>query len=1074
MYSMCQPVDFPLLSVRSYFSLMSGALSPATVCNYAARSGYRALALTDADNLYALPEFADAAAERGLKAIAACSMRLDGAPPVRLWCMNKRGYRRLCALLTMRAFGGCPDVVAELARGGWDGLALAATDRDTLGRLCAGPWCSSAPDSPYRLPFVALDSGMPCTDRARLAKALGLPLLAVAGGSILDQDDADRLRLLHAIDRRVTLSALASSDAWHEPGPEDQVPTQERALALFSAYPDAVTAACRLAQDASDAAAFFSSPPAFPAWQGKTEHETFAALRSDCEAGVLRRYGPSGSTRPDISARLSRELSMIRDKGFSAYFLVVRDIVSSCPRTCGRGSAASSLVAYLLGLTHVDPLRYDLFFDRFLNEGRIDPPDIDIDFPWDERPAILARVLAQYAGSSAMVADHCRFSGRSRVREPALALGKSPDEAMALTDAWRSGGYDALPPELARAAALLKGVPRNLGTHPGGVVVVPGPMSDYAPTQPSAAGLPLLAWEKDGTERAGLVKIDLLGNRSLAVLRDCIELVSARPSGNGGSGGSSTPGGKSTPGGGEGASGGCPACADAISWERFDPVDQADARALIESGNTIGIFYIESPATRQLLSKMRVADYIHLVAASSIIRPAANRFVNEYVHRLKGGLWKRMPEAVEACLKETYGIMVYQEDVSRVAMAAAGFSSAQADGLRKTLSKKRDSPGFASIRSSFMDGCAKNGMDRADIDELWTMMLSFDGYSFCKAHSASYALVSYRLAWMKATYPGLFICSVINNGGGFYGTQTYVDEARRLGYRILPPHINHSGSGYAVEQEPGVGQAGIIRAGLSQVAQLAAGTVLAIVAERNKNGPFTSLDNFLSRIRPSYDALRPLVLSGCLDGVAAHASTGGEAWTRPRLLWAYHEWRSRSSHAGDYGCGELFASSQAPACVSDYDPSRKLAHEAEFLGLILSAQPAALYEGRAHAMATRMGWPPPCSSAKLTELIGKRVCLLGVAVAGKEVMASTGMAMCFRSFSDSDGVFETVIFPQAYRRLMPILESNAAFLLFGTPRNDAGAVALHLEDARGLNRPQRPGVSGEYSRSSRPRPGNTG
>lgn len=1018
----------PPLSARTYFSLMGGAGAPADICSFAAAAGYGAVALMDAGNLYGLPEFVDAAAGRGLKALAGCSFEAGGRVLLRAWCLSRAGFSALCALVTKSLAERGFDPVAELCLTGWEGLALASADESALRRLAA----SRAGDTGFwSRPFVALESGSATRDSARLARSLGLPALAVAGGVLFGPGDAERLRLLAAIDRRVTLSGLRSIEGWREPGPADEAPTAARAAALFSAWPEAGEAAARLALEAADASSFFSSPPVFPAWRGLGDDEAYRNLRRLCEDGASRRYGPGGASRPDVAARLSRELAMIRDKGFSGYFLVVRDIVSTCPRTCGRGSAASSIVSYLLGLTHVDPLAHDLFFERFLNEGRADPPDIDIDFPWDERQAVLEGVFREYAGRAAMVADHCRFSGRSRVREPALAMGKTPDEASRLTDEWRLRGPEALPPDLARASELLRGVPRYIGTHPGGVVVVPGSITDYTHVQASPLGLPVLAWEKDGTERAGLVKIDLLGNRSLAVLRDCIELVSA-----------GLPGG--LPSGG------------ALSWDTFDPVDEPSARSLIESGNTIGIFYIESPATRQLLSKMRTADYAHLVAASSIIRPAANTYINEYVRRLRGFPWKRLPEAVEDCLAETYGIMVYQEDVSRAAMAAAGFSAAEADGLRKALTKKRTGPNFPAFRERFMDGCAGRGVSAQDAEELWAMMLSFDGYSFCKAHSASYALVSYRLAWMKARYPGHFICSVINNGGGFYGTQAYVDEAARLGYRVLPPDVNESGVRYRVERErEGADGRGDIRAGLMQVVGASAGFMAGVAAERERGGPYAGFFDFLDRTRPAYDDARAMILAGCLDGIAR--GDGGDAFTRPRMIWAYHHWlRTGGRSAGGSG-RDLFPSWKAPACIGDYSPSRKLADEARFLGILLSRPPASLYAARADAAAERYGWPKPVPSSAMADCLGKRISLVGVSVAGKEVMASTGQAMCFRSFSDAAGVYETVIFPKAYERLMPILEGNAAFLVLGTPRDDLGALALHLEDAQGLNRPYRSG-----------------
>lgn len=1054
----------PLLAARSYFSLMAGARSPDELCQAAGRAGYGAIALCDAASMYGLPALVDAAAERGLKALAGASFRLPDGRALYVWALDRAGYGRLCRLVSA-ARGGDPAKAAEGepnadGRGscgappGWAavrafkilpaleslelvGLAVATASEPALRRLAALPGAAGGGGAAGL--YVALESFAPMARAARLAARLGLRPLAVVAGRVLDPAcDHERLRLLAAVERRVTLSAVEAAgraaDGLPEPD-EPPLPGAARAASLYSAYPEAVAAAQELAAAAAPAAAFFSSPPAFPRWRGLPEEEAYRALRAACEEGAARRYGPAWRSRADLTARLKKELRIIAAKGFSSYFLVVRDIVALCPRTCGRGSAASSVVSYLLFLTHVEPLAHELFFERFLNEGRTDPPDIDIDFPWDERPGVLAKVFEAYRGSAAMVADHCRFSGASRVREAALALGMSLDDTDEAVARWRRGDEEGLSEALRRAAGLLKGLPRYLGTHPGGVVVVPGPMHDYAPTQPGLAGHPVLAWEKDGTERAGLVKIDLLGNRSLAVLRDCIELCSREESPEPGS----------------------------DSWERFNPVDEPAARALIESGATVGVFYIESPATRQLLAKMRTADYGHLVAASSIIRPAANRYVNEYVRRLRGEPWRRLPEAVEECLKETYGIMVYQEDVSRVAMAAAGFSAPEADGLRKTLSKKRGAAKLAAYRERLVAGCAERGVGEADAREIWDMMLSFDGYSFCKAHSASYALVSYRLAWMKARRPGYFIAAVINNGGGFYGAQAYLDEARRLGFLPLPPRVNQSGSGYALEPPeldeplpPGApGSGARLRAGLRQIRGLSERCMDALLAERGRGGPYRSVADLMARLRPAYLDYRALARSGAMDGLALAGAAGAdEGAARPAMLWAYHAWKGgaacpEADFFGGRGLGGGFDWGGP-----DYGRARRLADEAECLGVILSAPPAELFYERALAAARRLGWPPPEPSERLAELAerGARVAMYGVAVAGKEVVCLDGRPMCFRSFQDRRGMFEAVLFPQAFKRLRPILEYEGAYLLLGVARNELGALALHVHDAASLNR----------------------
>ena len=1028
----------PLLGAHSWYSLMDGARSPSDFAVAAAKGGWSVLALADQNNMHALPELVDAAAEAGLKPIAAASLETGGVS-LRAYCLDRPGYSRLCALLTRvlavevprrrlrlppevleeecaaadiapgrapgratgRARGAPPpfDLIADLRENGWDGLALASADEAVLTALAG-----------HGRLYVALPLGSPQVGGAHIARELGLPLLPEHPARFIEEGDAELWRLARAVEERKTLAGLEREGRPDPPGAA--FVASRRAAALLSAFPEAIAAVRELAEEAAPAASFFADPPVFPAYHGLCDEEAFYLLRSLCAEGARRRYGPQSLEGARLRARLERELRIIRDKGFSAYFLVVRDIVARCPRTCGRGSAASSLVAYLLGLTHVDPLEHDLFFERFLNEGRKDPPDIDIDFPWDERPGVLASVFADYGGRAAMVADHCGFSGRSSLRESALALGMGEQDIKGALRALRLGTTEELPPELLRLARMVRGMPRYIGTHPGGIVITPGPITDHCHVQTSPAGLPVLAWEKDGTERAGLVKIDLLGNRSLAVLRDCINLVSHD------------------------------AASAPLAWD-FQGADTDPAtRGLVESGRSVGVFYIESPAMRQLLLKMGRVDYRHLVAASSIIRPAANKWINEYLRRLHGGRWRRLPAAVEETLRETYGIMVYQEDVSRVAMAAAGFDAVLADGLRKVLTKKRKGGALEDFKGRFLSGCAASGIDDRDSGELWDMMLSFDGYSFCKAHSASYAVVSWRLAWLKAHHPAAFMASVINNGGGFYGVQAYLGEARRLGIGILPPHVNASAAEYRVEGRS-------LRMGLSQLGELSRSTLDRILTARGKG--FASLAEFEVLVQPKLPELRALVRSGCLDALPAAA--GGPPLGRPQALWALHRIRERAGKGQAPGLELIADVWEPPSWIKDYAAPTRLADEAKFLGLVIGGLPSALFEGRARLVATRRGLPTPVSSSQLASAADRRMCLAGTTVAGKEVGTKNGTSMAFYTFEDEGGLFETVFFPKAYAKALPTLEGNTAILMVGTAHSEYGAVSLHVEEAFGLNRP---------------------
>ncbi|MFZ0241973.1 MAG: DNA polymerase III subunit alpha, partial [Desulfobacterales bacterium] len=529
-------------------------------------------------------------------------------------------------------------------------------------------------------------------------------------------------------------------------------------------------------------------------------------LRGAAYAGARGRYGDD---LPEaVVERLEHELRIIEQMGFSSYFLVVRDIVRRSPRICGRGSGAASLVAYCLEITNVCPVKHNLYFERFLNPGRQDPPDIDVDFAWDERDAVLASVLAQYPGHAAMVCTHVAFRPRMAIRETAKVYGLTERETgevcRRLPWFWRAAGEDddllarlrQLPemgridfpqpwPAVIRLAQRIIGLPRHISVHSGGVIITPNPIDEYVPLEPAPKGVPVIQWEKDAAEEAGLVKIDLLGNRSLAVIRDAV--ADARANG---------------------------AVFDERKWE---PEDDPATRRTIAAGRTMGCFYIESPATRLLQQRTRIGDFEHVVIHSSIIRPAANTFIREYIRRLHGGRWEPIHPLLAEVLDETYGIMVYQEDVSKTAMAVAGFDHAEADGLRKVLSKKDKSRQLHDYRQRFVAGARARKLDDVKIDQIWEMMMSFAGYSFCKPHSASFARVSFQSAFLKTHFPAEFMAAVISNQGGYYSTFAYVSEARRLGLKILPPDVNAARIRWQ-------GRGDAIRAGLQSVADLEAAT----------------------------------------------------------------------------------------------------------------------------------------------------------------------------------------------------------------------------------------------------------
>ena len=986
MYSiMAESIAYTGIHLRSYFSLGQGCLSPEEICRHARNQGWPAVGMTDLNNFYGLVRFLNAARKEGIKPVAGVVLASGVRELATAYIRDRRGFVRLAEIITNLKE---QDPLDNLLERGWVGLVILSDNTSVLQQLLGrtpsrrsprrGGW-RSAEDL-----WVKLTYGRPFSGLVRFAHTHKLPLCAVNDAFYIEEKDEYICNLLRAMSRNTLLEYLS---------PEERVGRWHRAVSavemerFFSAVPEALDRARILAQE-SDTGSILSSSYVFPRFNGNSEQESFRELKALCLAGAERRY--SGVSIA-VKARLDHELSIIRRKDFAGYFLVVHDIVSRCARTCGRGSSAASIVSYLLGITHVDPLRYNLFFERFLNLERSDPPDIDVDFPWDEREKALRYVFDRYAGRAGMVADHVTFRERSAMREPAKALGSTEEEIKKFIYFARHDQRDKIPAYLDRIASRILGFPRYIGTHPGGVVITPGPLTNYTHLQKSPLGYPVIAWEKDGAEEAGLVKIDLLGNRSLAVLRDTIELTNHNHQTN-------------------------------LTWENFNPLKSRATRDFIAQARTLGVFYVESPATRQLLKKMQRGDYENLVIASSIIRPAANRYIREFVRRLHGAGYEPLHPLLADTLRETFGIMVYQEDVSRVAISLAGFSPGQADHLRKILSKKNRKLTLSAIRENFFAGGNSRGISVSVLERVWEMILSFDGYSFCKAHSASYALVSYKLAYLKLFYPLEFFVSVINNGGGYYSRQTYINECRRLGFDILIPDINKSSSRYTVEN-------GAIRIGLGQLKDLSTEFMKKILNQREQGGLFKDFYDFLKRTSPSLAEIRILIRSGSLDSIS-----GG--LTRPQLFWAF----SRLDKGNT-----LFRHPPIPRSIGDYTEPRKLLDQVRTLGLLVSLHPLSLFRRRiAHAViqtkAVRF-----ISSREIPRYINRRVTLAGLWVTGKEVVTRNRESMVFVSFEDSYSIFETVFFPASFNRFFPLINGGGLFILSGKVAEDSGSYSVNVD-----------------------------
>ncbi len=994
------------LRVRSYYSLLQGTSSPAALCRQAKELGYSGLALTDRDNLYGLWDFIKACRHEGLRPIIGAEVSESGSKKI-ITCLvqNKNGYTNLCALLTRRhmakSFRLMDDVISLT-----DGLLVLCRDTNLLQKY-------KEQNVQVVADLGAWPNGLGRTLRA-FARDHGLAAVATADSDMGQESDRQLWCLLQAIREGSTLSRVLQRETVEN---INWLAGAEVYRHNFAIWPEVLPATEKLTETCT-----FSGPAfgvVMPPWWGGEGLQPSLVLREKAYRGARRRYGDD--LGEPVIERLEYELKVIENMGFSAYFLVVRDIVHrkgvdgrrKKRRICGRGSGAASLVAYCLDITNVCPIRYNLYFERFLNPGRTDPPDIDIDFSWDERDEVLADVLRDYAGHAAMVCNHVFFQPRMAIRETAKTFGLPDGEISRLTKRmpWmHTSGAESLEqclvslpslkdqdlsppwPEVLALAGKLIGVPRYLSVHPGGVIITPEPITHYVPVERAAKGVPIIQWEKDGAEEAGLVKIDLLGNRSLGVIRDTVAAV--REGGD---------------------------LLDELSWR---PEDDQATRMSVAEGATMGCFYIESPAMRLLEKKAGTGDFEQLVIQSSIIRPAANEFVREYVRRLHGGSWQPLCPQIGDVLDDTFGLMVYQEDVSKVAVALAGFSHGDADGLRKIMSKKDKVRRLQHYKTMFFDGCARRHVDPAEVERMWQMMMSFDGYSFCKPHSASYARVSFQAAYLKRHYPAEFMAAVIANQGGYYSTFAYVSEAKRLGLKILHPDVRTSKISWTGKKDR-------ILVGLQSVHGLSVGFLDRLVRARDQE-LFHDLGDFFRRTQPADNEARALIHAGALDSLNPEGN-------RTVMLW---QWASFQRLLHDKRCLSLFATKLPPAPpLSPPDLRSMLRREYEVLGFLCDCHPLQFLQPQGKGLQ---------KVAALQDRVGQRVQLAAWLLTGKLVSTRTGEVMEFLTFEDETGQLETTFFPEVYRRHAHMLRSGRGYVLTGMVEMDFGALTLTVNKIRSI------------------------
>lgn len=982
------------LTAHSAFSLHEGLMTPADLVQAAQAHGMPAIGLTDHNLLTGAIEFFTACKQNGVQPVVGMEVDL-GRAPLNLLATSLEGWSNLCRLSSALALRDDPEAHCAL-----DMLSTYSKDLIAL---------SSEPNALKEIfldhLYIALRDPSSAGSLSGLARTLGLPTVVTQPIYFLSPEQATLQRTLTAIRLNKTISTIpdnsvAQSNAYF-------MSSQDMEL-RFKEYPEALAATMEIAERCKfDLPIGKSQMPTVPLPIGVTAAQH---LRNKATEGAKNLYG---EITPVIQVRLDHELEVIARMGFEPIFLIVEDIMDFARQTgvpfSSRGSAASSLVAHCLGITSPDPLRLNLYFERFLNPARTTPPDIDTDLCSRRRDSVIQHVFDTYGSDRvAMVGTINRYRPRSALGDVAKAYGLEPSKvrelASQLPHSWwarfeeSEEGKDSPSPfaELRvthpaqfyqtifdDAEAILK-LPRHLSMHPGGIIVAPGALTDLVPVMRSGGkGVIITQLDLESVEALGLVKIDLLGIRGLTVLGDVAEFIQE-----------SQPDRYPTP----------------LAVLDSTPSDDPATAQRIEKGETIGCFQIESPGMRATLREIHARSEDDIMAALALYRPGplSGGLKDAFVRRFKGEeKVKHLHPALAPLLGETFGVILYQEQVLRIANELAGFSLAEADLLRRAMSHFDPGKKMQELEKKFIGQAQeKSGVPLEIGGRIWEMMAAFAGYGFPKAHAASYASVAWRSAWCKSYFPAEFMAAVLANWGGYYSQRVYLSEARRIGLIVRPPHVNYSVHNFSVRKLADSDQRALFM-GLDQVKELTQRTIKRIM----QFSPFVSLEDFLTRVDPRAQEAENLARVGALDGLGKIPSilrrlqNGG--WQQNQM--SLFEWTDTSEE--------------------DWTLEQKVTAQLEILGASLDAHPLELVSEKIIAAGA-------ISTIEAIERIGRRVTVAGVRQTSHRSRTAKGDSMLFLTLEDLNGTLDAILFPEVYRRAKSLFDSSKPFLITGMMEMD--------------------------------------
>ncbi len=1050
------------LHVHTEYSLLDGASRIKKLVETAAGMGMQSLAITDHGVMYGVVDFYKACRKQNIKPILGCEVyvaprtRHDRTPKVDdnlyhlvLLAENETGYRNLLRLVSLgftEGFYYKPRVDKELLAAHSQGLiALSGCIAGEVAtRVIDGNLKQAIQSAADYMDIFGKDNfylelqdhGLEEQKIANrglleLHRKTGIPLVATNDVHYVLKNHAEMQDVLLCIQTGKTVDdpgrmRFASSEFYLK----DQ---REMAL-LFGELRDAMENTALIAERCSVELEFGKLH--LPDYRVPEKQDPDLYLRELCRAGIRSRYPEITDA---INQRLEFELKVIKQMGYTTYFLIVWDFIdfarkNEIPVGPGRGSAAGSLVAYALGITNIDPLRYDLLFERFLNPERVSMPDIDIDFCFEKRGRVIEYVAEKYGQDRvAQIATFGTMAARAAIKDVGRALGipygdvdriakliptelhitidKALNDTPELSTLYRE---DDQVRKLIDTAALIEGMPRHASTHAAGVVITRQPLTHYLPLYKAADGPLTTQFAKDPVEELGLLKMDFLGLRTLTVIADAIQSIKQNR--------------------------GIEIDIDNI------PLDDTSAFELLCRGEAVGVFQLESSGMRAILRDLKPEVFEDIIALNALYRPGplGSGMVEDFI-KSKHGEKKAayLHPKLEPILRDTYGVILYQEQVMHIASNLAGFTLGEADMLRRAMGKKKPEI-IAGLRAQFVEGAVKNEVDENVAGQIFDLMAYFAGYGFNKSHSAAYAMVGYQTAYLKANYPVEFMAALLTSvNDNSDKVAYYIEECRRMNIDVLPPDVNVSGISFTVDGNK-------IRFGLAVIKNVGQGAVQSILENKRQGGPYLSFADFCQRLDTkaiNRRVLENLIKSGALDSLG-HYRSQMMAAVDAGLGLAQATNKDRSS--GQLSLLDFWGEDvkntvniEMPK-IREYPPSELLALEKEALGLYVSGHPLNEYRDVINRSASH----PIAGLADLEQR--SEVVIGGLLSNVKRITTKRGDNMAFANLEDLTGVTELVIFPRTFRECAAQLNDDKAVLVSGVTGQNADEVKVIVNTIKPL------------------------